>query len=82
MRRKSKFDADAYVELAVIGPDEDCQVVLYRYQDNDPRLKVQRLIAKRNGDTKFTPLRGMNASEARAVAKLLEEGAKAFENLS
>ena len=75
----AEFNPEAYVMLAEIGRFEvgknTLQVAVLRYGDGEPKLKVRKIVVKKDKSAVEQPMKGFSADEAEAVAPLLVQGA-------
>lgn len=73
------FDPESYVMLAEIGRVEvgknTLQVAVLRYGDGEPKLKVRKIVVKKDKSVVEQPMKGFSADEADVAGPLLVKGA-------
>lgn len=84
--KREPFDKEQYVEVARIGEapgsgSTTLRVAIYQYGDGAPKIKLQRITARREGEELKLDPKGMSADEAEAAGTLLSQAAKSLRKL-
>jgi len=83
---RMEFDPNLYKELKHIGEvpsagNTQLRVAIFQYADSPPKIRFHRVVSRRDHTITVDP-KGITASEAAAVGKLLAEAAEEMSRIA